>query len=456
MACVHASATPAGVLPVDIEAVGLDGRTWVVSPEGNDAGAGTEAEPLQTLQAAADRVEPGDTVLVREGTYTNDNDHAVVVLRRGGTADRWVRLANFPGETPVIRFDSLRGIKTESASYLVIEGFEIDGRSDEVDPAAATVHAEAFQGQDHSQHQFFGVGIRISTSEAEPDRYGHHLIIRGNHVHHTAGGGIATARADYLLIENNRIHHTSFYTPWGGSGISVWQSSNFDHRQDVYRTVIRNNVSYLNDNRVKFWMIQKFSDGNGIILDALHNSQENIIGDGYTQKYDGRVLVANNVCYLNGGRSVNIYESDHVDLIHNTLLFNAQRDNIKNEIELGRTHDTRIFNNLIDVASGKQAVGGYQSGDITMNHNLIHGTLGTDFEHGDDLVTQPPRLARFPGSADVKKLSQTTADRFDFRPVKQSPAVGAASSDYRIPRDHVDTPRPEDRPADLGALQAGG
>ncbi len=288
-------AQPGGVgqalLGYDIAEIGLDGRTWIVSPAGDDDGEGTEADPLRTLQAAADRVEPGDTVLVRAGTYTNTDDHALVIFRRGGTAERWVRLANYPGETPTLQFDSLRGIKTEGASYLVIEGFRIIGAAADVDPQAAFDHAERFVGEDYSQTRFFGVGIRIDGRDSEPRVYSHHIIVRDNVISDCSGGGIATARADYLLIENNEVFRCSFYTPWGGSGISVWQSADFDDRTDLYRTVIQNNRVYLNDNRVKFWMMKAFSDGNGIILDALHNSQEGIVGDGYTQPYTGRVLV---------------------------------------------------------------------------------------------------------------------------------------------------------------------
>lgn len=455
-----AAGPPSGLLPHDIAEVGLTGRTLIAAPDGKPDAAGTEADPL-TLQAAADQTQPGDTVLARGGVYTNGSEtFAALNIQNPGTAENWIRYANFPGETPVIRFDSLRGIRIEGASYLMIEGFEIDGQSDKVDPKAALEHAENFTGEDHSQTQFFGVGIRLSTSEppSDPAPEGwerslpHHIIVRGNKIHHTSGGGIATARADYVLIENNEVFKTSFYTPWGGSGISIWQSANHDDRQDVYRTVIRNNVCYQNDNKVKFWMIQKFSDGNGIILDALHNSQEEIIGDGYTTAYNGRVLVVNNLCFLNGGRGVNVYESDHIDIVHNTLHLNAQRDNIQNEIELGRTHHTRIFNNIINVADGKQAIGGYQSSDITINHNLIHGSQAqADFPYGDHVVTEPPAFKRAPQRvpAGGKPLPM---DKISFELKENSPARGAGSADYAYPTDHHGAARDGEMPPTLGAL----
>jgi hypothetical protein len=38
-------------------------------PAANDANAGTEDKPLRHIQAALDRVQPGQTVLIRGGTY---------------------------------------------------------------------------------------------------------------------------------------------------------------------------------------------------------------------------------------------------------------------------------------------------------------------------------------------------------------------------------------------------
>ncbi|MEL7087669.1 MAG: right-handed parallel beta-helix repeat-containing protein [Planctomycetota bacterium] len=453
----------AAELPYDIAEVGLTGRTLIAAPDGKPNAAGTEADPL-TLQAAADQTQPGDTVLARGGVYTNGgNTFAALNIKNTGTADHWIRYANYPGENPVIRFDSLRGIRVEGACYLVIEGFEVDGQNEKVDRQAAFEHAENFTGQDHSQTRFFGVGIRLSTTEppSDPAPEGwertnpHHIIVRGNKVRHTSGGGIASARGDYLLIENNEIFKTSFYTPWGGSGISIWQSANHDDRQDVYRTVIKDNVCYQNDNRVKFWMMKAFSDGNGIILDALHNSQENIIGDGYTTAYNGRILVVNNLCFLNGGRGVNVFESDNIDVIHNTLHFNAQRDNIENEIELGRTKNTRIFNNIINVASGKQAIGGYQASEITTDFNLIHGSRRphANFPYGEHVVTADPECVRAPQRAPSGNTPMPM-DKVSFELKTNSPARAAGTAEHTFPVDHDGNPRDAESAPDLGAFVA--
>jgi hypothetical protein len=47
----------------------LDARTYVVSPQGNDANPGTFEKPIQTISSGARRAQPGDTVLVQGGVY---------------------------------------------------------------------------------------------------------------------------------------------------------------------------------------------------------------------------------------------------------------------------------------------------------------------------------------------------------------------------------------------------
>ena len=47
----------------------MSAREYHVSPTGSDAHDGSAAAPLQTINAAAQRALPGDTVTVHEGTY---------------------------------------------------------------------------------------------------------------------------------------------------------------------------------------------------------------------------------------------------------------------------------------------------------------------------------------------------------------------------------------------------
>lgn len=432
------------VLDHNIEAVGLTGNTWYVSARGRSNATGTQDDPFDTIQAAADRVEPGDTVLIRSGVYRNSEEYAAVDIKRGGTAENWVRFANYPGERPKIEFDSLRGIKLSGVGYVVVEGLHIDGLSYRINPDEAVAHAERFTGEDFSQHRFFGVGIRVGTGDA--GEFPHHIILRNNYIHHTAGGGIASARADYLLIEDNIIHDTSFYSPWGESGISVWMSADYDKDDSVYRTVIQNNISYRNDNKVDFWIMNTMSDGNGIILDAMESTQQNIVNDGFLEPYSGRVLVANNVSFYNGGRGINVFESDDIDIINNTLFENAQRENIRNEIEFGRTRRSRAFNNIISSREDAYAFGGYEYEDVTTDYNLIFNSRSTGFGGASfDVIAEPDFVAPPRSPEDDIKLYQ-----IDFRLAPYSAAIEAGNPAVTTRRDKSGAVRVGEIP-DLGS-----
>jgi cell division septation protein DedD len=52
-----------------LESRQLLSHTWYVSPSGSNSNVGTADDPFQTIQAAANVAEPGDTVLIHAGTY---------------------------------------------------------------------------------------------------------------------------------------------------------------------------------------------------------------------------------------------------------------------------------------------------------------------------------------------------------------------------------------------------
>lgn len=77
----------------------LEGNTYFVSTlGGNDSNLGTYSAPFATIETATQRLDPGDTVLVRGGTYYD----RVLQLSRSGTVDRPITLESVPGETVIL------------------------------------------------------------------------------------------------------------------------------------------------------------------------------------------------------------------------------------------------------------------------------------------------------------------------------------------------------------------
>ena len=72
-------------------------RTVYVSVQGSDSGPGTEKRPFRTIARALASLRPGDTALVRAGTYTEP-----VTVRRSGKPSATISLRAYPGEQPVL------------------------------------------------------------------------------------------------------------------------------------------------------------------------------------------------------------------------------------------------------------------------------------------------------------------------------------------------------------------
>jgi hypothetical protein len=90
------------------------GATFYVSKTGLDTNAGTQAAPWATIQKAADVMNPGDTVIVQEGTYTDR-----VRTKRAGKPDMPITF-----KTSGNVFNN--GFQFDH-SDIVVDGFQITG-----------------------------------------------------------------------------------------------------------------------------------------------------------------------------------------------------------------------------------------------------------------------------------------------------------------------------------------
>ena len=101
-------------------------RCYYVSTTGDDSASGTEDEPLRTINCALGRVAPGDTVLVRGGSY-----HEFVRPTVSGERGRVITLAACPGET--VKIDGtgleisgwLRALVRVEVDYMTFENLHV-------------------------------------------------------------------------------------------------------------------------------------------------------------------------------------------------------------------------------------------------------------------------------------------------------------------------------------------
>jgi len=100
--------------------------TYYVATNGNDSYSGTSSQPFRTPQKAANIASPGDTVLLRAGTYPP------FTVSRSGLSGAPITFKNYPGESPLIRDDSsqsqsntVQTVQIYQAQWIVIDGIRV-------------------------------------------------------------------------------------------------------------------------------------------------------------------------------------------------------------------------------------------------------------------------------------------------------------------------------------------
>lgn len=106
-----------------------DSRAYVVAPDGNDGNPGTQEAPLGTISAGLLAATPGDSIVLRGGSYPQTQ---TLIVASSGTEDEPITIRAFPGETPIVDGNGMVGdvIRIESATWLTLEGLTVQNAGD--------------------------------------------------------------------------------------------------------------------------------------------------------------------------------------------------------------------------------------------------------------------------------------------------------------------------------------
>jgi hypothetical protein len=424
-------------------AVPVAGHAYYVSGSGSDANdGGSTATAFLTLQHAAAVTQPGDTVYVMNGTYTNDCPGcAVLSISTPGTADGWITYKAYPGQTPLISFNGWQGILFEpTAAYIEVNGFTIVGNNANVSLAAAQAQSTTNPDPAYNGNCVFSDG-RQGTATQRPN----HLRILNNTVSECGGAGIATAWSDYVTIAGNTVYNSAWYDIYGNSAISTWENWNSDSYTG-YKMIVTGNRIYGNQEFVPWAAAGAITDGEGIIVDSTRNSayQSSIALSPYT----GRTLIANNVIYANGSSAVEVFESDHVDVVNNSSYQNVETPVLsgRGEMNVNEASDVNIVNNIFYCANGQNplAVDPASTSSILVDYNLYYNGANTGASSGPHDLSADP-LYVDPADANPSNVLLTV--------LPASPAAGSGTSYLAPSTDFAGNPRPGSNGYDRGAYQ---
>ncbi|OAQ41999.1 hypothetical protein A5893_02440 [Pedobacter psychrophilus] len=393
------------------------------------------ASAFKTIGKAANLTFPGDIVYIMNGTYGNFN------INRSGNASAQIVYTNFPGHLPKLQANATTYalIYIEpGTSYITINGLEISGYGVNLSLAADSTAAKAqvvcpTVGNPATSinplAKYNGGGITVPNSNGIGS---HHLIITNNIVHDCTKEGMAFANCDYITVTGNRVYNNSWYTIYGTSGITFNEFFNFDNNTTTYRNVVRDNICYGNRLYVPYYSVCKISDGNGIILDIPKAN------------YNGKSLVANNICFNNGGSGIHTFKMNNTDIFNNVSYLNAAspESNSPNIYAL-EADNVRIVNNIIVARPGKKMNGLNASTNLLYDYNIFYG--GSNYELvGTHSIIQDPKFVN----------PSTNPNLADFHLQNGSLAINAGNNAFSYPTDYEGNVRPISGTVDMGAFES--
>ncbi|MFP5042345.1 choice-of-anchor Q domain-containing protein [Parasediminibacterium sp. JCM 36343] len=411
---------------------------YIDSAKGNNGYNGQSAtRAFKTIQKAANLTNAGDTVFIMNGSYTYFS------ITRSGSAAAQIVYTNFPGHKPKLVSDSIAyGVITikQGTNYITINGLEVIGYGVKLSLAADTAAAKAapvcpVAGQPATSVNFIskynGSGILIGSTDTTQAGC-HHIVISNNVVHDCACGGILFGHCDYITVESNIIYNNAWYSPYGVSGIAFNYSYNYDNNLTTYRMIVKNNVSYGNRQYPVSRINCTISDGNGIIIDIP------------MADYKGKVLVANNICYNNGGSGMHSLSTNHVDFYNNvSYLNNVSPENGGGTLFSYDADSVNFYNNIIVSSPGKSPIGGKRNTHVTYDYNLYYG--GKSYTY-----TDTHGFFQDPGFVNPS-IDPAVAD---FNLKSGSFAINNGSNTHTYPTDKDGIARPIGSIVDIGAYES--
>lgn len=413
----------------------VQGATYYVAKNGNDANAGSRTSPWLTITKAENTIVAGDTAFVMEGVYNeklNCNDHS-------GSAGSPIVFMAYPGNEVIIDgtgLDCSGSYLTRTwQDYVDIIGFIIRnvGMSGTLDGSGMAVIGAHCNIKNCTFYSIYGSGITITGDYTTIENCVLHDLNMGNYLEklESWGGGITFNEADYGVVKNCTV-----YNCWG-EGLSFIKSNygNFENNK-VYNissvmvylnnaqsdTVQRNLIYYTND-----WIGGR---SNGIGLDdesATPAGQNNII--------------INNIIF-GAKKNISISHKTGCVIANNTLV----DAHTTTGLEVDPNYDyasLTVKNNIIVQNNSKPCVTFTPDAQVVFSHNLYNKAYDADAIGTGDKVVNP----LFVEYGDTL----TTIDPLYFEPVAFSPAINAGTTETLVKEDYFGNARGS--VIDMGAIE---
>lgn len=451
---------------------------------GSDSNTGLSADQaFKTIQKAHSVTNPGDTVLIHASEIPYGYEEGVITLTRSGLPEAYITYKAAEGERPVINSNGKWNTIVVRGSYIKLEDLDVEGIADHVsyDDAWAIFYGKSVEPGEPGYIEGYGDnismgntnGINISPesdlNDAERILVPHHVEVRNCVFNMLSAGSLGTSQSDYIIFENNTVTNNCWWDMYACSGIGTLGNRDIDGNTTTPKIIIRNNITAGNRHFIPWSQLNpvRLSDGNGIIIDSNNNESYNEESYEGILPYAGRTLVANNLSYNNGGSGIHVFDSNHVDMINNTV-YNANACTGLNysDFYASDADDINMYNNIVYSRTGnKMNITTASNTNVSYDNNLFYNydpdnnnlgvayrgtTPGQNNIYGEDpLFVNRPEIPNdanvdaYPDDwSDAKKSNAEKARynterdydinqyEFDFTLSAGSPALNAGNQDW--------------------------
>ncbi len=263
--------------------------TYYTATSGSDSNPGTLTQPFQTIMHGVSLLQPGDTLLVRGGTYAE----AITDIPSGTSWSAPVTLKAYPGETVTIMPNSganrvLEFSAYENQQFIIVDGFILDGTNVGYDAVKfqentasgvahdvkiinAEVRNAPQQGiltNDDTNNLYFG-NLNVHDNGTTDFHHGIYIknsgtIIENSRIYRNAGWGVHLygGTDNNNIVRDNMIYNNARVGGRGagvgvytGSGNQVYNNEIYGNQEaieldygavstGVYNNTFYNNVNY--------------------------------------------------------------------------------------------------------------------------------------------------------------------------------------------------------------------
>jgi Putative Ig domain/Right handed beta helix region len=317
-----------------------------VAENGSDTADGTLAAPLATLQQAANRALPGDTIYLRGGIYRNtgygtgfDTRTTVNLARitRSGTAAQWITIRPHGNEYVKLVSDA-NGIVFAGARYWRVQGLEVEGTAQSKD-----VEDSLRLWWKDNINEIDGRGISASKSEF--------IEIMGCVVYDFTGAGVNNSGSAYLTVTDNVVYNNGWWSDSGVQGVANGKPGTFDNTDTTsIKIFMERNLVYGNQSSVISRVFSKglvkleIDEGNGL---HMQNTEGTFVGG---------FLIKNNLLLYNGKAGVGINVANQGVIENNSFYANSYASSPSGDIVLRQSLSSLIAKNLFHPSQDRRAI----------------------------------------------------------------------------------------------------